>query len=695
MTGRRRADFGGAAGAWLVACALVVLLLGTWACYQGGLGGPLLLDDGPQLQPILQALDAGNWRTRAADFLFNASGPGGRPLAMASLMLGIVAYGGDIASLKLENVLLHLLCGVVLFAWLRALQVAVRGPSHSTQPSPWPALFCTGLWLLHPLQVSTVLYTVQRMTVLSALFTLAGLLFYTLGRNAQQAEAVGQVLALQPGAPSGGRPDGGDVTATRAPASVASVSVAHAAGSSHRGAVLIALAFAVWLPLAALSKENGVLLLPLCALLEVQLFRRAGSLRQRRILHALYGLVLVLPLVLAATVLAPRIAAVLQWGYALRNFTLGERLLTELRVLVMYLGEWLLPLQSNLPFYHDELQASHGILSPWTTAASAVLLAVLTVLALGARRRLPLLTLGWGVFLIGHSLEGSVVPLELAFEHRNYLPSVGLALLPMALPWRMLVLAALRARFGVRWPPRRAARALTALAVLVLLVCAQLTAARSDTWGDASRLFPALYAANPNSPRLAALFANSYANAGQFDRAREALGRQDTVGARLQGLDLDCLARVPLEPARLAAVLAGVDGVMAGYEVEEIVHLANDALEQRCGLPLPWGVAVIDRALRLPINQASSRQLLWLYRAHLHHALQDSPQAQQDLAQSAQADPDNPLPLLLACDWALDQGDRLRAQASFDGALRVTGRHREEYADLYARLARRLKEHRS
>ena len=49
------------------------------------------------------------------------------------------------------------------------------------------ACLAAAIWLLHPLHVSTVLYTVQRMAQLSALFSLVTLLLYSLGRDRQIA----------------------------------------------------------------------------------------------------------------------------------------------------------------------------------------------------------------------------------------------------------------------------------------------------------------------------------------------------------------------------------------------------------------------------------------------------------------------------------------------------------------------------
>ncbi len=623
---------------WLPLAAFVLLVVVTLACYRPGLGGPLLLDDEVQLPPIIGAVDVGNWHARAPDFLISGTGPAGRPVSMVSLLASVIAHGSDIRAYKRENSLLHLLCGVLIFAWVLALQRAFARLDGQGEPEPWRPMFAAALWLLHPLMVSTVLYTVQRMTILSTLFTLAGLLAYTAGREAQ----------LQ--------------------------------GRARQGAVLLIICLAVCLPLAVFSKENGILLLPICLALELTVFAGAGTLRQRRAVRAMFGLLLVLPALLAATVFLPQIIHYLAAGFANREFSFAERLLTEARVVLFYLLEWFVPSPRNLSFYHDDFAISRNWWDPWSTAPAVAVVLALTGLAVWLVRRKALVGLGLLIFLIGHSLEATVVPLELVFEHRNYLPDVGLALALAMLPWHRILtrdLAMLPVRIG--------------LSLLALLVLATLTFQRCEAWSSRDVLLPSLFDLNPDSPRLVALFANSYANGGQFEVSRELLARQHTVGARLQQLDLDCLARREFEPARLDAAVAQLRGPMGPYEVQELVLLVNDALEQKCGLPLIWGETLIDRALGFPITQPGSRQLLWLYRGHLDHASNRSAAAQEDLQRSAQSDPSNPLPLLLATDWALQSGDIDLARARFAAALGVTGPHRAEYHAMYEGLDGRLR----
>lgn len=615
------------------------MLLLALACYWPGLDAPPLLDDEPQVLPLVRSLDPANWTQLAPRLLMSRTGPGGRPVAMASLIASTVAHGNDLRAFHRENVLLHLLCATVLLGTLRALR---RGLALRGRPPPgdeWSALFGAGFWLFHPLLLSSVLYTVQRMTELSTLFTLCGLWAYAAARNRD----------IDPARRCGGT------------------------------GALLALCFLVFLPLAVFSKENGALLIPMCALVEWCVYGGAGSAQQRRRLRGVFGLLLVLPVALALTVLAPTVFSTILGGYQLRDFSLEQRLLTEARVWWYYIGEWLWPGGANLSFFHDDFKVSRGFWSPWNTLPALLGLALLTGLAVRLRHAQPLVALGILVFLCGHLIEGSVVALELVFEHRNYLSGAGFAIALCALP-----------------RPRQVPRYLAVLAACAILAgLAARTAARAAVWNNSWSLFTALYQANPDSPRLAAFFANNYTNGGSFDQAHQMLARQHTPGARLQDLDIDCMARRTLEADRLQAALTGLQGVVGAYETQEIVHLVNDALGEHCGVPLVWARALVDRALSLPVSTISSRQLLLLYRGHLDHALGDNEAAQLDLLHSAAADRDNPLPLLLSAEWALAAHDTALAQRRLDEARAVPDAVGGEYQDLIDSLAQRVvKEHR-
>jgi protein O-mannosyl-transferase len=205
----------------VAALFLCLTLLLTYLIYLPGLSGPMILDDYPQLDPILENIGKGSW----TGFLLSESGVLGRPVAMASFIFNAVVSERNFWWWKFTNVAIHLLTGALVFVLSTRLLAAEDG--RVRRNVHYLALLTAGLWLLHPLQVSTVLYTVQRMTQLSVLFVFAGLLSYTLGREKQ--------LAGQP-----------------------------------YGWVGIVLAFVVFFPLAVFSKESGLLFPVLTGLLEVQ-----------------------------------------------------------------------------------------------------------------------------------------------------------------------------------------------------------------------------------------------------------------------------------------------------------------------------------------------------------------------------------------------------------------------------------------
>ncbi len=429
--------------------------------YAPGLVGPFLFDDGPALtgNPFLR-IGGGqfdDWRTAS---LSSRSGPSGRPLAMLSFAGNYVAAGGMHAvPVKLVNLLLHLACGVLVFLFAREiLRRAMTG--GDAQAADGAALLAAALWLLAPLQVSTVLYAVQRMTVLATLFALAGLVLFVRRRErwAQHGAATGEIIAT--------------------------------------GLWLALLAL-----LALLCKETGVLLLWLLAVLEVSLYRGCWAGRERRALAWLGWAALLAPLLLLAVWWTPETLAA---GYAGRDFTLQERVLTQLRLLWQYLGWMVWPDISAMGFQHDDIPLSQGWLRPATTLVAALAWLAALALALLWRRRAPLLLFALLFYLVGHVLESSFWPLEIVYEHRNYLPSVGVFILLAALLTRAV--GALRSTRTLR--PQL-------LLFAVLAACATLLFLRVVTWAEPLRLSAVNAANHPQSSRSQFFLAQSQLRAYQ------------------------------------------------------------------------------------------------------------------------------------------------------------------------------------
>lgn len=423
--------FGAVCATYLLAVALLA-------------GDAFLFDDATSLQyntALVSLGDASTWRDA---FLSGVATPFGRVVSMASFALQAGVEGGlDPAHLRVINALLHVVTAVLLSLCAGHL---LSGLGYDKERGHVIALGTGVLWLLFPLHLSTVLYPVQRMTQLAALFSAAGYLSYLRWR--------------------------GPVTHT----------VLHWPAAIHT-----LLWVALFTLLGALSKEVALLLPWLIAWTELAVFR--GMVDGRRHWLARVALVAsVLPLVLLVWgTLAGW--GVVHDGYRYLDFAPAERLLTQLRILWLYVG-WLLIPFKEAGFVHDDLLVSTDLLQPATTAIAALAWTALIAFAVAMRRRVPALLFAVGFFLIAHAMESSVLALELAFEHRNYLPSFAVALLLAT------ALASLLERLRRGMPDL--ARVLPYL-LLVLLVIP--LGQRLYAWSDSLTMALTSVAAHPQSPR--------------------------------------------------------------------------------------------------------------------------------------------------------------------------------------------------
>ncbi|MEZ5573687.1 MAG: hypothetical protein R3E64_16970 [Halioglobus sp.] len=392
MTGTRAIDSNsGKEGGGMVYRLAAAVVLGCIVAYGLALNGPLFFDDVPNLleNPRVQIDGAtfDDWRVAA---LSSDSGALLRPVAMLTFAMNYAAAGEFTAfSLKASNLIIHLSIGWLVYLFAQALlqAPALRGHRLDSPSRRLIAVLAASIWLLHPIHVSTVLYAVQRMAQLSMLFTLLGLLLFTRYRLrwAEVGAGTGEVIAA-----------------------------------------------AIWLLLCAvfavLSKENGALLPWLIAVVEVTLFRGIWGGKSHTRLALIGWLALLLPLVLIV-VITLFVPELLPGSYGYRNFTLQERLLTQGRILWQYLSWLLVPNIVDMGFFHDDIPLSRDFWSPFTTALSLLAWCGVLLFSLLWRKRFPLTAFAFLFYLVAHSLESSVIPLEMVFEHRNYLPSVGFAVL--------------------------------------------------------------------------------------------------------------------------------------------------------------------------------------------------------------------------------------------------------------------------
>ena len=510
----------------------------TVLCYGPSLSGPFIFDDAPNLE-LLGVGGGIDSFASFTEFVSSAqAGPLGRPLSLATFVMDGQNWPTDPRPFRITNLLIHLVNGLLVFLLARSVLATTFDKTLATRS----ALVCMALWILHPLLVSTTAYVIQRMTQLAALFVLTGLLCYLHGRK---------TLDSQPG---------------RAWAWIVG-------GMGASGL------------LALLSKESGILL-PLYALvIELTVFSRAPLARTRK---AVLLALLIVPMLAIPAYVALGWEA-LQAGFEFRPYSMQERLLTQAVVLVEYLRQAFAPHMSGLGIIHDDFPVSTSLLNPAATLISLLGILATVALATWQRRRWPLISFGVLWFFAGHSLEAGPLPLELYFDHRNYLPLVG----PLLAACSMLPLL-----------PAGIDRLAYAGLTLFLCFASFLTWQSAKLWSDESLMMRVAAIHHPDSLRVQQYEGNQYIYAGQMDRALEvqesiAKNFPEHVSTRLSILNLRCIlgditpgtvaaTRTYLEqgahdqqivtffPALLAR--AG-EGSCPSFELREFRHLLDATLQ--------------------------------------------------------------------------------------------------------------------
>lgn len=484
-----------------------LIALASWA-YLPGLHGDFLFDDYINLPALGADGPISHWATFWRYVTSGQADPTGRPLALLSFLLDAHDWPADPHPFKRTNLLLHLLDGALLARLLYQLgrlhfePLLGQKSRADMQRITTAAVLGAAFWLLHPLFVSTTLYIVQREAMLPTTFTLLGLLLWLHGRS----------------------------TILR--------------GQRYLGLTWMVIGLCGGTLLGMLSKANGILLPALALLIEYVLLQAPGIVETQRLYSnthasssssdaAPQGSVQQLQFYRHAMLLLAWFPTALIAGYlvyagwygftqdisAVRPWTLGQRLLTEPRILVDYLKLLWLPRPFTAGLFNDQIRASTSLWAPATTLPSLLVISALIAGAWLCRRRLPIVAVAVLFYFVGQSMESSTIALELYFEHRNYLPA-ALMFWPLALWLCNVKLSAFYSPASLTYPISNIKRRLKIALTGVLMIClATMTHASSELWGnghDQALLWATL---NPDSPRAQASAAMAETNAGHPERA--------------------------------------------------------------------------------------------------------------------------------------------------------------------------------
>ena len=532
----------------VISLAFFGLLIFGYFFFSPGLPGPLLIDDNVHLPKLSGSGTGIDSFSEVLNLGFPITGGSPRTLSYLSLLINDNNWPSDPSGFRRTNLLLHLINVVLVFAFSRQLISIYRREPQASTTSTWLALLAATLWMIHPLQLSPIYLIVQRMTLLGATFSLLALISYINARR-------------------------------------------QALNHPRRALVLLTLAFGAFLSLGVFAKEIAISVVFYVLVLEATLLRRCDVPRPTwwKPWAAVY---IAGPLLLLA-IYATRIFADQANAYAIRDFDLAQRLLSEARVLFTYLKVILVPTPAATGPFHDGFVSSSSLFAPPTTFWAVLGLTGLLASALYARKRAPLYAFPILWFLAGHLLEGSVIPLELYFEHRNYLSMLGiviaLTLTPVIAPKQMrpLIAAGLLAYVG--------------LAFLV-------TMSSTHIWGSKPLIAEIWSKENPLSARAQTVAISYYAEIGAEDKLQQTLDtaqRSDPRNASYEllriTLELCNTKSPPVLDASVDRFLVLAPTAKFDFNSIEILRwLLRDGKLETCSLKLQDVEAMLDALISNP-----------------------------------------------------------------------------------------------
>ncbi len=383
-----------------------------------------------------------------------------RPVANISFALNYYFHGYNVLGYHIVNIIVHLMTGLFLFLLLKETLLLTKRndldpPGSASINASVPAFAAALIWLVHPLHTQSVSYIVQRMTGMAAMFYVLSMLCYVRARL--DTDNARKWILFGAGIVSG--------------------------------------------VLAIGSKEISVTLPFFILLYEWYFFQDLDTVWLKRSIPYLAGII-VIGVVLGLIFLGSSPWSVIEAGYRTREFTLTQRVLTEFRIVMMYLGLIFLPFPGRLSLDYD-FPLSSSLISPPATLISLLTIIALIGLAVFIAKKDRVVSFAILWFFGNLVLESSVISLELVYEHRTYLPSMFVIFLAVVLLHRYL---------KDRWVQ-------TAVFFSIVAVFSLWTWQRNLVWQDELTLFQDCVAKAPGKARTHNNFCLALLERGRVDEA--------------------------------------------------------------------------------------------------------------------------------------------------------------------------------
>ena len=388
-----------------------------------------------------------------------------RPVAYQTFALNWLFNKDDVTGYHLINVAIHFITAFILYlSIINLFKTPNLRDKYSSEGEHFTAFLTAVMWAVNPIQTQAVTYIVQRMTVLAAMFYILGIYLYIKARLSKTSQ----------------------------------------------NRIMLLLGCILSFILALGSKENAAMF-PLALVLVEAIFFQDFIFKKTKSLFVGITLATVVVVILMSTFIFLK-GDTLSFlkGYAYRPFSFTERLMTEPRIVIYYLSQIFYPTPHRLSIQHDII-ISTGLLKPWTTlpAISAVFLLVGTGFFWVKKR--PVIAFAILFFFLNHIIESTIIPLELIFEHRNYLPSLFL-FFPVSAGIKRLIDYYLKKKFSMYI-------IIVSFVILLIVVIGTSTYIRNMAWATEKSLWEDATNKAPQSTRPYYRLASIYSDMGQLDKS--------------------------------------------------------------------------------------------------------------------------------------------------------------------------------
>jgi tetratricopeptide (TPR) repeat protein len=430
---------------FLLFLSLLVIII-----YAQTLNSPFVFDDKVHIVSNRHIRISDLTLRNLADAAFKSPAPQ-RPLSNISFALNYYLHGYSLPGFRLVNILIHISTGILLYLLVKT---TLHTPAlrSSDDQRIWIAFFTAAIWMVHPLHTESITYIVQRMNGMAAMFYVLSILLYARFRLS----------------------------------------------ASHRYKWWL-LASCILAALLALASKQIAATLPFVILAyEGYFFRRANT---KIFIASLVGCLFMTAGIIFMLLGSNPIDQILS-GYGYREFTLAQRLLTQPRVVMFYLSLLLWPSPGRLNLDHDFV-LSRSLMEPISTAPAICAIAAAMVLCGLTAKKQPLVSFGILWFFVNLVIESSIIPLEIIFEHRTYLPSMMLCLIGVLFVYRW---------FKPAWPG-------TVLLVVIIAVGAAWTYERNTVYADRITLWQDCVKKSPDKARPHNNLGVALADRGYHDEA--------------------------------------------------------------------------------------------------------------------------------------------------------------------------------